>query len=913
MVGECVLRNLKRLFVLILCMYVFFELKVSVKEIDVKSNVYLIPANTSFHDDEFYRCIVNSYNSGVFGIQNKDQYIGYDQNLTDEQLASIEDISCSFGYDITDVSGIEKLVNLKKLQLSGNRINSIDLSNNTKLESIDLGGNQLSEIDLSHNVKLETIYLDNNQLTEIDLSNNVNLYGLNLSYNQLSNIDLSHNNKLSEILLDHNQLTEIDLSMFPLLQFLSLRENELSSINLSHNSNLLSLDLDGNSLSSIDLSNNVNLTELDLGFNSLVGIDLGKNILLQRLYLSGNKLTSVDLSNNVDLINLSLSQNELTSIDLRNNVNLTELDLGYNQLTNIDLSHNTKINKDLDLYPNRFLSDKNIYIYYGDENNLYNLYDFSSYQSSVILPDNISYNLRDDIFPSNLFVGRNYFDIYYDLNGLEKERSFNINFLINVVKASSNRYYIDEDDSYIYVGDDSFDDIIANISFFNDDVTGSIVDGKYVVKYGNIVLKSFNLIRISSDNYDLSKTYLYDSIDNILNNINYDDSILNVGLNLINNKIEIKYKDIVVDSYDFVNIISSKYDLSKDSVNVSDNDISSFLSNINCTNCRAYVYDGNNKLSEGAFGDNNKLRIMYGSEIIKSFNLNFAVSSVLLNTNSVKLNLDSKRTFQLVPIINPVNAENKDVVWESSDSSVVSVDNGVITAQGYGEADITVRTVDGDFTDTCHVVVSDIITHTVSFNDRDNSYDVEFTDGENIVFKTDLERDGYRLVGWRYNNIDYSLSDTLIMPDHDIELEAIWDVIIPDIDSYTISDGFMSGISLNTDISEFNLGIDSMYEVKITNNKEHLKNSGLIATGDNVSIYLDDELVASYKVVVKGDINGDGKNNAHDISRLYKQIRGRISMDECYIRASDVNGDTKANAHDISKMYKYIRGRISKL
>ena len=36
-------------------------------------------------------------------------------------------------------------------------------------------------------------------------------------------------------------------------------------------------------------------------------------------------------------------------------------------------------------------------------------------------------------------------------------------------------------------------------------------------------------------------------------------------------------------------------------------------------------------------------------------------------------------------------------------------------------------------------------------------------------------------------------------------------------------------------------------------------------------------------------------------------------MDECFVRAADVNGDSNANAHDISKMYRYIRGRISHL
>ena len=523
---------------------------------------------------------------------------------------------------------------------------------------------------------------------------------------------------------------------------------------------------------------------------------------------------------------------------------------------------------------------------------------------------------------------------YSDENGDE----YTVHYDLSVIGARSDKYYIDEENGFIYTGSDTDSNVIlSNIEVYPSGL-GSIVNGEYVVSRDGNVIKKFDLVNISSDDYDLSKDYLIGDIDDIISSINYDDA-LDVTLNSSTNKIEVKYGNTVLSSYDYVSFSNDKYDLSKkylmgdiddirDSFNLincefsfdllfdrieikhgkdviayysyvnytsdkydlnsdiilvgADESIDSFLHYFNCINCMAYVYDGNNNLLSGEFGDNYKLRFIYGgSEILKSYDLGYHASGVSLSTHDVQLNMSSKREYSLEKNVKPSNAYNKNVIWESSDSSVVSVDNGVITAQGYGEADITVRTVDGGFTDTCHVVVSDITTHTVSFRYEGNSYDVDFSSGENVVFKTDLDRPGYRLVGWRYNNTDYSLSDTLIMPDHDIELEAIWDVIIPDIDSYTISDGFMSGISLNTDISDFNLGIDSMYEVKITNNKEHLKNSGLIATGDNVSIYLDDELVASYKVVVKGDVNGDLNHDSiislSDVTTLYKYFKGGTS------------------------------------
>jgi hypothetical protein len=63
---------------------------------------------------------------------------------------------------------------------------------------------------------------------------------------------------------------------------------------------------------------------------------------------------------------------------------------------------------------------------------------------------------------------------------------------------------------------------------------------------------------------------------------------------------------------------------------------------------------------------------------------------------------------QLQPIVEPYTAINKTVIFESSDSSVASVNaNGYITALKPGEAIITATTQDGGFTATCKITVID--------------------------------------------------------------------------------------------------------------------------------------------------------------------------------------------------------------
>ena len=53
------------------------------------------------------------------------------------------------------------------------------------------------------------------------------------------------------------------------------------------------------------------------------------------------------------------------------------------------------------------------------------------------------------------------------------------------------------------------------------------------------------------------------------------------------------------------------------------------------------------------------------------------------------------------------NAVNKNIIWESSDDSIVSVDeNGVVTANALGSAVIKATTEEGGFSDKCVVNVT---------------------------------------------------------------------------------------------------------------------------------------------------------------------------------------------------------------
>ena len=80
-----------------------------------------------------------------------------------------------------------------------------------------------------------------------------------------------------------------------------------------------------------------------------------------------------------------------------------------------------------------------------------------------------------------------------------------------------------------------------------------------------------------------------------------------------------------------------------------------------------------------------------------------SVTSVTLDSTSITLVEGDSQT--LTATISPSNAENQMVLWISSDASVATVKDGVVTAVKPGTATITVKSDDGGKTATCNVTV----------------------------------------------------------------------------------------------------------------------------------------------------------------------------------------------------------------
>ena len=80
------------------------------------------------------------------------------------------------------------------------------------------------------------------------------------------------------------------------------------------------------------------------------------------------------------------------------------------------------------------------------------------------------------------------------------------------------------------------------------------------------------------------------------------------------------------------------------------------------------------------------------------------VTGVKLNKNNLTLTIGATET--LIATVLPDDATNQAISWASSNTTIASVENGVVTAKVAGSATITVTTKEGNYTATCVVIVT---------------------------------------------------------------------------------------------------------------------------------------------------------------------------------------------------------------
>ena len=192
--------------------------------------------------------------------------------------------------NISDLSGIENFVNLKKLDCFNNQLTSLDVSQNRALKELNCRNNQLTSLDVRQNTELTSLLCAGNQLTAIDVSQNTALSTFGCSMNQITSLDLSQNTALTQLYCSENQFTNLDVSQNIKLNDLFLWNNQLTNLDVSQNTALIELYCYDNQLTKLDVSQNTTLTTLSCGNNQLMTLNVknDNNLIMTRFNAEDN-------------------------------------------------------------------------------------------------------------------------------------------------------------------------------------------------------------------------------------------------------------------------------------------------------------------------------------------------------------------------------------------------------------------------------------------------------------------------------------------------------------------------------------------------------------------------------------------------------------------------------------------------
>ena len=137
---------------------------------------------------------------------------------------------------------------------------------------------------------------------------------------------------------------------------------------------------------------------------------------------------------------------------------------------------------------------------------------------------------------------------------------------------------------------------------------------------------------------------------------------------------------------------------------------------------------------------------------------------------------------------------------------------------------------------------------------------------------------------------------------------------------YTYNSNYISGIKVGTSVGGIKSKINpENKDIKITitttdtsGKTKQLEDSSTLGTGDIITITSGEE-TKSFRIVIYGDVNGDGKVSALDYVKIKNYIMSSGDLSGSYKLAADINKDGNISAVDYVNIKNYIMGNNSLL
>ncbi len=231
------------------------------------------------------------------------------------------------------------------------------------------------------------------------------------------------------------------------------------------------------------------------------------------------------------------------------------------------------------------------------------------------------------------------------------------------------------------------------------------------------------------------------------------------------------------------------------------------------------------------------------------------VTSITLDSGSITL--DPGTSVTLTVEVLPDNATNKNLIWSSSDDTVVRIDEtGTLTALNSGTAMVTVTAEDGSGISTaCIVTVKEPSSHV-------------------CVTGVELSESEIALQAGQSKQLAAS-----ILPENASNQAVIWSS--SDESIATVNDnGNVTGVSAGTTVITV-MTVDGSYS-------------------DTCTV-----TVEAVSGILYGDVSGDGKVNVVDANMIRRHAAKLITLEDDKLVAGDVSGDGKVNVVDANLIRRF--------
>lgn len=305
-----------------------------------------------------------------------------------------------------------------------------------------------------------------------------------------------------------------------------------------------------------------------------------------------------------------------------------------------------------------------------------------------------------------------------------------------------------------------------------------------------------------------------------------------------------------------------------------------------------------------------------------------------LTLDKQNLNLKIGENYNLTCTITPDNAADKNVEWSSSNSDIVSVDNGKVTANSTGTAVISVKNQASSLTTSCNVTVTanveSISLEKNEYTMLEGSYltitpiispdyatDKEYSissDNDNVI---KIENEKLKAISEGTANVTFTTKDQNKSVTAKITVIKKEDNALTFNSSVNITEDKITkiepGTTANDMFSKLEYNKDK-YDVVIKNlNGDAISNNYLVGTGTTINLVTkgSNEQVQTYYVIIYGDVNGDGEIDVVDLLLLKRQITKKVSLSGDKLAAASIsNKNGNPDVTDLLRLKRHITGKL---